>query len=266
MMIMAPYIASRSSTPFMVIINFIFAYIFIQSIGERKFFNMAIYLLAGVIAVFSFNNVFEITKGYAENNFVNRLNRFKLTEYAAKIASGQKVEMIVLYRLPDDRYSVSMPYQIKSHIIWIKRYFAIPKNRRTASIPYQLQAPTLWIKEYFGIPKNIPIVWNKFGENNDICETIEVQPPKIESISLGEMNLEKGLRLLIKHQGTLPVTVFVNGKELPHEVQGDILSVFVPRSELNVNLKVQIENQLTKFTSETTDFELDRNFVNQYKL
>ena len=245
MMIMAPDIASRSLTPFMVIINFIFAYIFIQSIGARKFFNMAIYLLAGVIAIFSFNNVFEITKGYAENNFVNSLNRFKITEYAAKIASGQKVKAIVLYRLPDDRYSFCMPYQ---------------REVGAAALP--------WIKTYFEIPQKIPIVWNKFGASNDIYETIntEYQLPKIESISIGEMNLKTGLMLLIKYQGTIPVSIFVNGKKLPYEIQGDILSVIVPRSELNVILEVKIKKPLTKLTYESIKVQLDKNFVNQYKL
>ncbi|MBR5914302.1 MAG: hypothetical protein IKZ58_08070 [Selenomonadaceae bacterium] len=241
MLVMAPYIFSRSVLPFIMIVNLIFAYVFIQSTGQKKFFDVEIYLLTGLIAILAFNNVFEITKGYAGNDFVNRLNRCKLTEYSAKIAAGQKVEAIVLYRLPDDRYSSCMPYQ------W--------------------EPSTLWVKTYFRIPQEIPIIWNKFGELSDIYETVEVQPPKIENISIGEMDLEKGLKIFITpiNKGTIPLNVFVNGKKLS-TVQNEDLSAFVPRSDLNEVLLVQIKNPITNLTSESMSIYLDKNFVDQYRL
>lgn len=244
MMIMAPEVASRSMIPFLVISNLILVHVFVQSIGEQKFFNIMIYALAGVICVFSFNNVFEITKGYQGNDFVNRLNRLKLMECAAQIAAGEKVNALLLYRLPDDKYNSKMPYQ----------------NSRTHLMIYE--------KKYFGIPQEVPIFWNTFGERNDFYDSIVgVEIPKIENISIDKMDLEKGLRIIVtpKNKGTIPLVILINGKEID-TVQEGVPSAYIPLNELNVNVKVQIKNPLTNLTSESMNVPLDKDFVNQYRV
>ena len=243
MMIMSPEIGSRSMLPFLTVSNLIFAAVFVQSIGEQKFFNVMTYALAGVICIFAFNNVLEITKGYHGNDFVNRLNRFKLMEGAARIAAGEKVNAILLYRLPDDKYNSKMPYH----------------DSRTLLMIYE--------KKYFGIPQEVPIFWNTFGERNDLYDSIVgVEIPKIENITIDKMDLEKGLRIIVtpKNEGTIPLIILINGKEAD-TVQEGVPSAYIPLNELNVAVKVQIKNPLINLTSEPMTLTLDKDFVNKYR-
>ena len=243
MMIMSPEVGSRSMIPFIMVSNLIFADVFVQSLSEQKFFNVLTYTLAGIICFFSFNNVFEITKGYQGNDFINRLNRFKLMEGAARIAAGEKVNAIVLYRLPNDTYNSYMPYQ----------------EQRKFSMTYE--------KIYFGIPQDIPIAWNTFGELNDVYETVEIKTPEIENISIEEMNLEKGLRIIVTPRSkddTVALKILINDKEVA-PITEDVLSAYIPKNELNLSVKVQIKNTLTNLTSEPMTIYLDRDFVKQYR-
>lgn len=237
MLIMSPAIASRSILPFLWIMNLMFAFVFVQAVSDRKILNIGIYVLTVAVSVSAFSNILKITAGYYGNYFINKLNRYKLAESSSLIAAGQKVQAVILYRLPDDRYSSLMPY------------------RREYSAP--------WVKTYFGIPQEIPLIWNNFGELSDVYEDVKVEAPVIEDIVIGEMNPESGLRIFVtpKRKGTVPLNIMINGKDLDTSRDNEKLSAYVPRDCLNVTLNVQIKNPVTNLTSEIVPFYLDRNFL-----
>lgn len=133
MMLLSPGLSPRVVLPFQLACLLVGAYIIHSPIGKvcpaaSRYAFMAVALAS----VFTLGY---ITAGYARNAETNRYNRRKLRENAAMIRSGEAISDIVLHRLPDDRFTVCMPY-------------------------FNLH-PDLdgWVRLYYGIPQDVNILW-----------------------------------------------------------------------------------------------------------
>lgn len=69
----------------------------------------------------------EIFAGYAHNAPTHRLNNARLYTTAQDFQSGRETpDVLVLDRLPDDRYAETMPYQRPLIEKWMKKYYGLP--------------------------------------------------------------------------------------------------------------------------------------------
>lgn len=128
MMLMSPGFAPRVVLPFQLACLMIGVYTICGSIQKvppavLRFSFMAI-MFASVFSLAY------ITAGYAGNADTNRYNRQKLRESATLIRSGIEINDIVLQKLPDDRFTVCMPYHNLHPDLdgWVKLYYDIPQN------------------------------------------------------------------------------------------------------------------------------------------
>ena len=137
MMLMSPGFAPRTVLPFQLACLMTGAYIIRGSFQKvppaLSHFSFFVVVLA---SVFSLDY---ITAGYARNADTNRYNRQKLRENAALIHNGASVSDIVLYRLPDDRFTVCMPYHNLHPDLdgCVKLYSVIPNDVNSRWIEYE---------------------------------------------------------------------------------------------------------------------------------
>ncbi len=85
-------------------------------------------LLICLTCVLSVANMTGIFRGYCDNYDINMINDSKLREKSMRIAAGEDISTIILYRLPNDAYAADMPYQQQYIEGWIKNYYEIPQE------------------------------------------------------------------------------------------------------------------------------------------
>lgn len=84
------------------------------------------------LGVVTFLNFMGIMGGYHRNSYVNKENNKAMTISAEKIKAGEKIDIIILKKLPDLKYSDSQPYMPGCDYIYffMKEYYNIPKDVR----------------------------------------------------------------------------------------------------------------------------------------
>ena len=128
-MLISSYYPSRASIGFIMVIFVVFLTVFCQFFEKIKFTKCTNYFIIS-ICLFSLINYMIITRGYYDNDKINRENDKILTEASIDIKNGKKVEKIKLHKMKDITYSGDQPYidGFEYISIWIKNYYSLPKD------------------------------------------------------------------------------------------------------------------------------------------
>lgn len=154
MMIVSPSIDYRSTIPFQIVLHLIFSDIILYSL-DNFHQRLTKVCICGITALSTYNICF-ITEGYYRNSSINLINRYKLCEKSRLIQEGVPIDTILLYRLPDDRFSSQMPY----HQAFISD----------------------WVKNYYELPQNIKFVWQDSSFRGNAYEEVIFEDPEIKSL------------------------------------------------------------------------------------
>ncbi len=153
MMVFSPTLPPRTALPLQIIFHVLIGSIFCIVLGELKDKEKRLKMTIAIIIVFlpAIIHLGVITKGYCENSLVNRTNHLKIKEKAEEIKNGVQADTIILYRLPNDEYAPSMPYQQDFIHVWVRRYYELPDN-------------TI-------------VIWNQYGQRGGAYEKIVSDNP-----------------------------------------------------------------------------------------
>lgn len=136
-MIVSPAIYTRCHTMMEFILHIMLAEC-IVSIVKSDFinriwrYNAGFHLFTVILCLYALLNFCYIIVGYKENDEINKINHYKLTEAGKKYQEGNAVEKLELYKLYDDKYTTCMPYQEGYEYIewWMKKYYELPLDVR----------------------------------------------------------------------------------------------------------------------------------------
>lgn len=161
MMILSPTTTIRVSLPLQGVLHIIVIYVICHApdCGWHK--RAAVW---GVTAIALLNFAI-ILVGYGLNASTHAYNHYVLRDKAQRIAEGESINAIVLYRLPNDAFSPNMPYKT----------------------PFM----TYWVKQYYEIPQDVSILWDSFGTPGHYHQSVQVDSPIIESISPSPINRDQ---------------------------------------------------------------------------
>lgn len=154
MMLVAPTIPERCMLPFDFVVIIVAAAA--MGVEVRQGINIgkiAIVCVAGILGII---NMSDIASGYHDNLAINVINDSKLREKSMRIAAGEDIDTIVLYKLLDDAYAADMPYQ-QSYMEY-------------------------WMKYYYEIPQSVSFVWGDIDEIGPVREVVMCDIPVIRSI------------------------------------------------------------------------------------
>ena len=128
-MIVAPYFALRSAIIFQVLCFIFILYIMNEIYISLKSKNIFRYTIISLVVLLSINFI-KITVGYYKNININKYNDIKLTEVSTKIKNGEKINSVLLKKLPDILYSGEQPYIDGCDYIkpYIREYYNLPEN------------------------------------------------------------------------------------------------------------------------------------------
>lgn len=154
MMLVAPTMPERCMLPFDFVVIIIVAAA--MGTGGRPGVNIEKIAIICVIGILGIINMFSIASGYHDNRVINIINDSKLREKAVRIASGEDINTIILYKLFDDAYAADMPYQ-QSYMEY-------------------------WMKYYYEIPQSVSFVWEDINEMGAVKEVVMCDTPVIRSI------------------------------------------------------------------------------------
>lgn len=154
MMVMVPAIPERCMLPF----DFVLIIIVAASMGleGRKGINIEKVAVVCVVGILGIINMSGIAEGYRDNRIINIINDGKLHEKAMRIAGGEDISTVILYKLFDDAYAADMPYQ-------------------QSFMEY-------WMKYYYEIPQSVSFVWKDMDEMGTVREVIMSDTPVIRSV------------------------------------------------------------------------------------
>ncbi len=154
MMLVAPTMPERCMIPFDFVVIIIVAAA--VGAGGRPGVNIGRIAIICVTGILGIINMSSIARGYHENWMINVINDSKLHEKAVRIAGGEEINTIILYKLFDDAYAADMPYQ-QSYMEY-------------------------WMKNYYEIPQSVSFVWEDINEMGTVKEVVMCATPVIRSI------------------------------------------------------------------------------------
>ena len=134
-LLMSPTIVYRSFIPLLFLLFIVIIIIYIDCFTKNKLLNKILIILFILLVYFGTINYYKIYSGYKMNYSIIKHNEIVLKNY-----SGQ--DIINLYKLYDDTYAISMPYN------------KIEGNLSSES----------WMKEYYNISDGVKFIWNDFKE------------------------------------------------------------------------------------------------------
>ena len=134
-LLMSPTIVYRSYIPLLLLLFIIIILIYIDCFNKNKLCNKILIIIFIPLVCFGMKNYYKIYSGYKMNYAMIKYNEIVLKNYG-----GQNT--INLYKLYDDTYGISMPYN------------KIEGNLSSES----------WMKEYYNIPDGVKFIWNDFKE------------------------------------------------------------------------------------------------------
>lgn len=128
-MIVAPYFALRSSIIFEILYYIIGIKILGDIYSETENKEIVTYVLIPFLMICMLNMIY-ITKGYYNNNQVNKENHEKLLAVEKQIEQGENVTEVTLKKLPDLLYSGDQPYVEGAEYIlyYMKEYYKLPDD------------------------------------------------------------------------------------------------------------------------------------------
>lgn len=154
MMVVSPAVPERCMLPF----DFVVIIVVAAAMGAdgRSGVNIKKIAVICAVGILGIINMSDIARGYRDNYDINIINDSKLREKAMRIASGEEINTIILYKLFDDTYAADMPYQ-------------------QSFMEY-------WIKYYYEIPQSVSFVWEDINEMGTVKEVVMCDTPVIRSI------------------------------------------------------------------------------------
>lgn len=131
-MFMSSYYPLRSLLVFQFLFYPIILYVVFDFLKQFKINsnNKILKLACLSFAFISFVNYYSITRGYYRNSFANKENNQILVDTIQKIKNGEKIEKIVLHKLPDILYAGEQPYTEGYEYIltWLREYYDLPED------------------------------------------------------------------------------------------------------------------------------------------
>lgn len=127
LLLIAPGISGRTFLTFYFLMIAPVTYAFSEMGREWKF--PVTILIALAVLPFSVINARTVYLGYADNYAANAVNDYKLRALSYDIKhENAEADSILLYKLEDERYAATMPYERPLIEKWIKRYYALPES------------------------------------------------------------------------------------------------------------------------------------------
>lgn len=124
LLLLAPGVSNRSFTIFYLIMMVPVTHAFFEVARQRSVWMV---VLVAAFLPFSVMNARTLYLGYAGNYEMNVINHYKLRALSHDLKAGvSNAEDVVLYKLADERYAATMPYQRAIIEKWLKRYYALP--------------------------------------------------------------------------------------------------------------------------------------------
>lgn len=125
LLLLAPVVASRALLTFYCLMLVPLTYAGALVFRFSPLLMVVVLTAFGVPAVDKAGAVY---KGYAQNAPTHQLNGAKLLAAGMEAEVGNAPDKLVLYRLPNDRFAETMPYQRELVEIWMRRYYQVPEE------------------------------------------------------------------------------------------------------------------------------------------
>lgn len=133
LLLLAPVVASRALITFYCLMLVPITYAGIVVFRFSPLLMVATVVAFGVPAA---NKAGAVYEGYAQNAPIHQLNNAKLLAAGMEAGAGNIPEQLILYRLLNDRFAETMPYQRELVETWMRRYYQVPE-----SVNIEWQAP-----------------------------------------------------------------------------------------------------------------------------
>ncbi len=235
MMLAAPYMVERCTLPFQSVVQVIAAYMILQCAGE---FRRIAFVLTAVTAAVAAVNLTYITAGYARNAQVNRINRCRLEEKAARMDAGAPAGSLILYRLPDDRF--------------------------TSQMPYQLNFIEAWMRCYYEMPQEMNFIWQQLNGYEYEYETVREERPEIASVWPDRIDAEfertedGGIHIAVSPtQMDSHLCIVVNDVEMECVRSDACLTTHVPPEMLEKDLHIRLLDTETGLYSDEVTLNVE---------
>ncbi|TDV99046.1 hypothetical protein BDK62_10216 [Halomonas alkaliantarctica] len=125
LLLLAPVVASRALLTFyclmLIPLTYAGALVF-------RFSPLLMVVVLMAFAVPAANKAGAVYEGYAQNAPTHQLNGAKLLAAGMEAEVGRVPDQLVLYRLPNDRFAETMPYQRELVETWMRRYYQVPEG------------------------------------------------------------------------------------------------------------------------------------------
>ena len=129
MMVFAPSFDGRSSIPFFVVVNLLEVNVLREELFHVRY-HWTVQIVPIFLCMVTLTNLLYLTIGLYRNREVNLINHVKLIENSKLTDLGEQVPTVQLYRVPDDRFTVTMPYWPDGEKIdsWLRHYYKLPEE------------------------------------------------------------------------------------------------------------------------------------------
>ena len=89
------------------------------------------------MTIYSIYNMTSVIWGYRSNNVINQQNHKILSSVKDQVET-EMIEKVVLYKLKNDIYAQSMPYQEEYAFIedWMRKYYELPDGVKLEWVSY----------------------------------------------------------------------------------------------------------------------------------
>jgi len=140
MMIVSPAIPLRLHIMFESVLLLVLAecIIYLQKeVKNRQKTKIRLFIAIIIMTIYSIYNMTSVIWGYRSNNVINQQNHKILSSVKDQVET-EMIEKVVLYKLKNDIYAQSMPYQEEYAFIedWMRKYYELPDGVKLEWVSY----------------------------------------------------------------------------------------------------------------------------------
>lgn len=140
MMIVSPAIPLRLHIMFESVLLLVLAecIIYLQKeVKNRQKRKIRLFIAIIIMTIYSIYNMTSVIWGYRSNNVINQQNHKILSSVKDQVET-EMIENVVLYKLKNDIYAQSMPYQEEYAFIedWMRKYYELPDGVKLEWVSY----------------------------------------------------------------------------------------------------------------------------------
>lgn len=127
LLLVVPSVPYRALLPFYLIMTAVVTYIYSYLFKTKAHLIFTLYLIC--IFPLAVLNAAHVYSGFSLNRQANCINHYTLASLSFQIARGEAPpKAVTLYKLADDRYAGTMPYQRPLIETWVKKFYSLPSD------------------------------------------------------------------------------------------------------------------------------------------